>query len=70
FRFLKDNDNDPNPFNTESGVLVHVSSRNLRLAIQPRISSKIRVGGTPIARPFETEIDDIYEATTFKRILA
>ncbi len=25
FRFLKDNDNDPNLFNTESGVLVHVS---------------------------------------------
>jgi hypothetical protein len=28
FRFLKDNDNDPNLFNTESGVLVHVSSTN------------------------------------------
>ena len=26
FRFLKDNDNDSNLFNTESGVLVHVSS--------------------------------------------
>jgi hypothetical protein len=26
FRFLIDNDNDPNLFNTESGVLVHVSS--------------------------------------------
>ena len=25
FLFLKDNNNDPNLFNTESGVLVHVS---------------------------------------------
>jgi len=30
FRFLKDNDNNPNRFNTESGVLVHVSNRVLK----------------------------------------